>query len=251
MIKGNRLIVFLFLISLLSCNVGTKKLDVKTEVFHRKACHGDNCAELNLMYPFFVGENEVSIVLNILIEEKIIQTVDVQEEIKATGLEGAVANFLDSYVDFMVDFESTQDWEIKLDAKVTYENEKIISIVFETYSFTGGAHPNSFRQYLNFDKQKNTKIDNNSMIIDEQKLLEMTESKFREIHQVKKDIPLKETEMFFLDENDEFFLPSSIGFENDSLVLFYNSYEIGPYVMGTTEIKFAKSELIGIVNLYQ
>ncbi|WP_373523502.1 DUF3298 and DUF4163 domain-containing protein [Aquiflexum sp.] len=250
-ISRGSIIGILLLISLLSCNVGTNKLESRTEVFHQKACHGEYCAEVNLKYPVFLGERERSIVLNNLIEEKIIKTVNVYEEIKVTEIIDAATNFLDSYVEFMDDFESAQDWEINLDAKVTFENEKIISIVFETYSFTGGAHPNSFRKYLNFDKQKNTEIDNISLIIDEQILLEIAESKFKEIHQVENDIPLKKTEMFFLDENDKFFLPTAIGFESDSLVLFYNSYEIGPYVMGTTEIKFAKSEMKGIVNLYK
>jgi hypothetical protein len=57
--------------------------------------------------------------------------------------------------------------------------------------------------------------------------------------------------MFFLDSNHKFFLPTAIGYEIDSLVLFYNTYEIGPYVMGTTEIKIAKQNLQGVVNLYK
>lgn len=246
---GN-VIGFFVLISLLSCNVKTDKLEKKTAEFNQKACHGAYCAEVNLRYPVFLGESQSTTILNKSIENQVVVFLKPFEQKPRENINSAAAIFLEEYLRFMEDFEPSQEWEINLDAKVTFENQQIISIVFETYSFTGGAHPNSFRQYLNFDKQRNVEIENDSLIVDKQVLLKMTESKFREVHQVEKGMSLSETNMFFLDANDKFFLPAAFGYEMDFLVLFYNTYEIGPYVMGTTEIKLAKNDLEGIVNLY-
>lgn len=248
--KG-RWIGFIFLMSLLSCNDVPRKLENRTEEFQQKACEGTYCAEVNLKYPIFLNETQTSIALNKLIERQVLNFLEPFEEKNGENIQAVTKIFLADYLRFIKDFESTQEWEINVDAHVAFENEKIISVVFETYSFTGGAHPNSFRQYLNFDKLRNIQIENDSLIVDKQKLLEMTESKFRDFHQVEKDIPLSETNMFFLDGNDNFFLPTAIGYDLDSLVFFYNTYEIGPYVMGTKEIKLSKIDLEGVVNLYK
>ena len=242
----------LVFIAAFSCNPSiSNSLEFELKEFHQKACHDLNCSEVNLKFPVFVQENETSGILNNLIEERIIKIIDVNEEIKASKIEEAATNFLNSYINFMDNFQSNQEWEIDITFKVLFENVKLISFVVETYSFTGGAHPNSYRQYLNFDKIENQVVENEALILDRSELLSLVESKFRKIHEIEEGVTLRETGMFFLEKDSIFFLPATIGFEKDSLVLYYNPYEIGPYVMGGTEIKFAKEELTGVVNLYK
>lgn len=241
-----------FLIVAFSCNSSIpNNLEFELKEFHQKACHGLNCSEVNMKFPVFTQENETASVLNNLIEERIIKIVDVNEEIDSSSIEDAATNFLDSYIEFMDGFESNQEWEIDVTFKILFENVQLISIVIETYAYTGGAHPNSFRQYLNFDKIENQVLDNESLILDKPELLHLVESKFREIYEIEEKVSLMETGMFFLEKDSLFFLPAAIGFEMDSVVFYYNPYEIGPYVMGGTEIKFPKEELRGILNLYR
>jgi hypothetical protein len=241
-----------FLIVAFSCNPPIhNSLEFELKEFHQKACKGLNCSEVNLKFPVFTQENETGSVLNNLIEERIIKIVDVNEEMKSSAIEEATTNFLDSYIEFMDGFESNQEWEIDVTFKILFENVQLISIVIETYAYTGGAHPNSYRQYLNFNKIENQVLDNESFISDKPELLHLVESKFREIHEIEERVSLKETGMFFLEKDSIFFLPAAIGFEMDSVVFYYNPYEIGPYVMGGTEIKFPKVELRGVLNLYK
>lgn len=242
----------LVFIAAFSCNPPiSNSLEFEEKEFHQKACHDLNCSEVNLKFPVFVQENETSGILNNLIEERIIKIIDVNEEIKASKIEEAATNFLNSYINFMDNFQSNQEWEIDITFKVLFENVKLISFVVETYSFTGGAHPNSYRQYFNFDKIENQVVENESLILDRSEILHLVESKFRKIHEIEEGVTLRETGKFFLEKDSIFFLPAAIGFEKDSLVLYYNPYEIGPYVLGGTEIKFAKEELTGVVNLYK
>lgn len=242
----------LLYITIFSCNPPfTGNLDFEPKDFHQKACHGKYCSEVNVTFPFFIKENEPSLILNKLIEEKIIELIEVNEEVKVVEIGVAATNFLDSYIGFMEEFQSNQEWEINITVRVLSENFQLISIVVETYSYTGGAHPNSYRQYLNFDKFKNKELENEYFILDRPGLLNLVELKFRKIHEVEDGITLKETGKFFLEKDSLFFLPSAIGFEMDSLVFFYNPYEIGPYVMGGTEVKLAKEELKGVVDLFE
>jgi hypothetical protein len=241
-----------FFIIAFSCNPPIhNSLEFELKEFHQKACKGLNCSEVSLKFPVFTQENETASILNNLIEERIIIIVDVNEELKSSAIEEAATNFLDAYIEFMDGFESNQEWEIDVTFKILFENVQLISIVIETYAYTGGAHPNSFRQYLNFNKIENQVVENESLILDRSELLSLVESKFRKIHEIEEGVTLRETGMFFLEKDSIFFLPANIGFEMDSLVLYYNPYEIGPYVLGGTEIRFAKEELTGVVNLYK
>jgi hypothetical protein len=249
MSKWNWVVLF---IAAFSCNPSIPiSLEFEMKEFQQKACKGLNCSEVNIKFPVFTQEIESSSILNNLIEEKIIKLIEVNEEIKSSNIEEAATNFLDSYIEFMDLFESNQEWEIKVAARVIFQNSQLMSIEFETYSFTGGAHPNNNRQYLNFDKIENQLLDNESLVLDKSDLLHLVESKFREIHEIEEGVSLKETNMFFLEKDSIFFLPAAIGFEMDSVVFYYNPYEIGPYVIGGTEIKFPKEELKGVLNFYR
>lgn len=240
-----------FLILTFSCKPSIPiSLESEPEEFHQKTCHGLNCSGVNLKYPVFTQESKTASILNKIIEERIIKLVDVNEEVKSLTIEEAAANFLDSYVEFMDSFSSNQEWVIEINFKILSENTRLISLIIETYTYTGGAHPNAYRQYLNFDKIDNQVLDTEALILDKPDLLHLVELKFREIHQIEEGRSLKETGMFFLEKDSVFFLPAAIGFEMDSVVFYYNPYEIAPYVMGGTEIKLAKEELKGILNLY-
>ncbi|WP_431012717.1 DUF3298 domain-containing protein, partial [Rahnella sp. PAMC25617] len=52
---------------------------------------------------------------------------------------------------------------------------------------------------------------------------------------------------FFLPETG-FFLPNAMGYENGKFMLIYIPYEIGPYVMGYTELEFELKDLEGTVR---
>ncbi len=235
-----------------SCNPSAPiSLEFELKEFEQKACKGLNCSKVNIEFPVFTQENQTSSILNNLIEEQIIKLIEVNEEIKSLNIEEAATNFLDSSIEFIDVFQSNQEWEIEVAVKVIFQNLQLISIEFETYSYTGGAHPNNHRQYLNFDKIEDQVLDNESLILDKSDLLHLLESKFREMHEIEEGVSLKETSKFFLEKDSIFFLPKAIGYEVDTIVFYYNPYEIGPYVMGSTEIKFPKEELTGILNLYK
>jgi hypothetical protein len=242
--------IIFFLLSCNSDNTESVSLDFEQKNYEKEACVKQECASLSLSYPYFKGETEVVSLLNVHIEQQLVMFLNIGEDQEIVPLDSAVSTFLDSYISFKKEFDSPQEWEINVESKVTHLDEKLISIVFDSFSYTGGAHPNSFRMYLNFDPERKSVLKNEELVVDKNALLSLAEAKFKSHHNVSDNVSLAETGSFFLEDDKDFFLPAAMGFEGDEFVLFYNPYEIGPYVMGATELRFKKEEITGLVKNY-
>ncbi|WP_113925614.1 DUF3298 and DUF4163 domain-containing protein [Cognataquiflexum aquatile] len=242
----------LIFISLLvySCKSGTTEavsLEFEQRTFDKEACVGEDCAKISLSYPFFTGSSESADFLNVHVDQQMVMFLNIGENQEIVPLDSAVKAFLDSYVAFKKDFDSPQEWEISVDSKVTLHGKALVSLVFNSFSFTGGAHPNTYRMYLNFDLTKNAPIKNEDLILDKKGLLTLAEAKFKDYHDVPDSVSLEKDGSFFLANDKDFFLPAAMGFEGEEFVLFFNPYEIGPYVMGSTELRFTREEIRSLV----
>jgi hypothetical protein len=248
LMKFNHLLAFV-VVSALVFSCQTKKPEesqdpwaFETKKIEQKTCIGEECVSVDVSYPVFGHEK-----LQSLIERIIVKGMSFEGQPETLSLDSAVQGFIGEYIALKKEFPDAISWEYSMEVRVSYQSDSLLSLVFDSFSFTGGAHPNSFRSYLNFDKNTGQGITNSELILEERTLLSKAEVEFRKYHAVGEDMNLKDDGRFFLNERDEFFLPAAIGFELDSLVLYYNSYEIGPYVMGPTELKLPLSELAGIV----
>ncbi|MCH6235905.1 DUF3298 and DUF4163 domain-containing protein [Cognataquiflexum rubidum] len=249
--KNLRSAILIFIaLQLHSCQSGTTEsgvLDFQQKTFEKVDCAGQDCAKVSLSYPFFSSPSESADFLNAHVEQQLVMFLNIGENQKIVPLDSAVTTFLDSYVAFREDFDSPQEWEITVDSKVTFQSPTLISIVFDTFSFTGGAHPNTYKMYLNFDVGKNAPMKNDELILDKKGLLTLAETKFKDYHDVPDSVSLEKDGSFFLENDKDFFLPAAMGFEGEEFVLFFNPYEIGPYVMGSTELRFTREEIKGLV----
>lgn len=250
MIRKNLLIVTL--LSLVACqpSVNTEQRvpltsKEKTENFDK--CVDDKCATVDLSYPEFEGDVNLVNIINRQITEQNLQ-MWVNDDQLYENMEDAVVPFFKEYEDFRTKFpDAPQEWTFETTARVTHQTDSLISIRFENFSYLGGAHPNTVVSYLNLDLSKEGEIlIHEKMLIDREKLLELAEGKFRKHYDVEPGIRLEDDGRFFLEDGD-FFLPPTMGYEGNEFVLFYNSYEIGPYVMGRTELRFPLEELEGVV----
>lgn len=249
---GIGIVLFLCLMSI-SCQSKRTNEDEQSLKFEKKqlikeVCIGEECAKVSLEYPFFMGNSESADFLNVHVEQQLVMLMDTGESKEVLSLDSVVSTFLNSYIAFKKEFDSSQEWEITVNSKVAFQGSNLISIVFDSFSFTGGAHPNSYLMYLNFDCASNSILKNEELILDKNGLLALAERKFRTYHDVPDSLSLAEEGSFFLENEKDFFLPAAMGFEREDFVLFYNPYEIGPYVLGTTELKFSKEEINGLVS---
>ncbi|EON76113.1 hypothetical protein ADIS_3241 [Lunatimonas lonarensis] len=165
------------------------------------------------------------------------------------------ADYEEAAEDFIAVFEKAEtdgfngmDWFFTLEGSEAFRSSDLISLRFSTYHFTGGAHPNGFQTLLTYDlKGEGAKVEDNSLVLDEKRLLEIALAKFRAYHEVADGVSLEDDGRFFLDEG-RFFLPQTMGYGDGVFLLIYNAYEIGPYVIGVTELEIPIEELGGVVR---
>lgn len=244
-----KIIVLLLMVALFSCEK-KEMLAFEMKTYREQACHNDLCATVELSYPYYLGESELSLYLNTHIEQQLTMMAQTGEAAGSESLSLAVTNFLEDYLQFMRDFEDVmQEWSLDIRANQTFQGDELLSIVFENYSYTGGAHPNYYQQYVNFSKSSRSIIPNSELILDEEKLLLLAESKFREYFQLEEDTDLAKDDQFFLE--DGFVLPLTMGYEDGDFILFYNPYEIGPYVLGAITLRLTKDEMKGVVRIFE
>ena len=217
------------------------------KAIEKETCVSGHCATVSISFPFYSGTSEQEFMLNAHIEQQLLMMVN-QGEQHDVDLEAAIDGILQEYQVFAEEFGSSQGWEVEVNARESYRGKGIVSLQFDSFVYMGGAHPNSFRQYLNIDPMTGSLLKNGDIIKNEEKLLTLVERKFRDHHGVEHGVSLEEDGRFFLPEDGGFFLPVSMGFEEGDFVVYYNAYEIGPYVMGATLLKFDRKELGGAVR---
>ncbi len=123
----------------------------------------------------------------------------------------------------------------------------VISIAISDFYFTGGAHPNSFTNYLNFDRATGAKIDINSIIQDTNAMKVVVEKAFYESE--KKELGNEyDAKSYFFD--DGFSLPQNYAITSKGLQCLYNPYEAAAYARGPILFTIPWKDLNGIIAKY-
>lgn len=246
------LLLFLFLAAF-SCDpknqntelIAQTPLIFKTDSLQKETCVGENCAKLSLSWPVASGP-EAAETINKAIQDQMEMLIQTGED--PAPFDSLVQRYFRSFEAFKTEFpDSHGGWEIEADGKVTYESDSTLSIYFTQFSFLGGAHPNSTVSFMNFNPSSGEFLSLDQLVLDENALFELTEKKFREFHQVAEGVSIQDDGRFFLPETG-FFLANAMGFKDGKFWVIYVPYEIGPYVLGYTELEFSKEELGDLVR---
>jgi len=226
---------------------GTKEnenpdLEFNLAVYEKNNCVGERCANVSFSYPEFDISHPYARLINAHVEEQLKMYLQFGVFHDYDSLDVAVSDFFEVFQQQ----EGGSLWSVKVEARVSYQTDKLLSIEFTNISYTGGNHPNEHLLYLNFDLDQGNLMIREEIVFDRGKLIEKAEKSFRKYHNISQTKSLNEDGRFFLEE-DNIFLPFSIGYRGPNLVLYYNHYEISPYDMGPTELIFPLTELEGIV----
>lgn len=235
-IKLTFLIVFLFA-------VGCKKKDELS--YKPLSFKSDNCADCPKVAVDifeFNDDADLATVVNATLKKEVIKQLIYDDEIKVSTIEEAISSFKNGFLELKKMYpDETLGWEATIKGSVTYENKDVLSIQLETYLFTGGAHGYSVTRLLNFDKKKNSVLENWEIFNDADGFEHFAEIKFK----IQEDIPqngsINSTGLMF--ENDEFYLPNNIGFTKNGVQLIYNQYEVASYADGPMTIILPYDEI--------
>lgn len=214
--------------------------------FEQTIVETDKQAKISIDIPIAVGTKSVTERINKTITDYVanINIMDT-DSIVNTSLDDAVQKFNNDFIAFENEFpEEARPWEFFVDGEIGYQTPEIISISINSYVDTGGAHGNSIIRFFNFDPQTGKTLSKADIIDNIESFSDVVEQYFEKKTANKSESAKKlEVDMqdFFFGE--DFQLPESIGFNDEGVIILYNTYEIAAYAHGITEFVIPFSEV--------
>lgn len=221
---------FLVLVALMSIQLLFAQTDT-LEIMERKYYEAteDTSAFIDISYPEINGLSDLTIQdsLNKFLENTFKESIE--------WYTGTIndTEFIESFpADYVFNFETSYE--------VTFNSVDLLSILLNHYEYTGGAHGNYYFYGININT-KEGKILQITDFIQPDKLVVLShlcEEKIMDMYEANSllDAGLFEDELI-LTEDQDFFITAN------TLVLQFDPYEIGPYVMGSIEVEFSFGEL--------
>jgi hypothetical protein len=184
----------------------------------------------------------VNSVLSWLDSETVAQHPDAQ-----TDLDKAASLFASDYDIMRKDMGNLGGcWEVKTIADTLHANPKVVAVKYETFSYTGGAHPNSSVSFYNFDRQTGQMLTLEDVVSDTTSLRNLVEKSFRKQQAVAPGNNLEEKGYFLRD--GQFFLPANFGIGAQGILFYYNPYEIAAYAVGPIQVMVPYTQLDGVLR---
>ena len=209
------------------------------------------CVSIQFSYPMAEGGSiRARSLANAAIQSLLADMLGVHDALEnpspSLNLDRLAAEFIEDYYKYTSDEPFVQKWTLELEGKVAHNGQDLISICMNGFTYTGGAHPNYFTTYLNFEPTTGKLLSLPEFISDTVALKKIGESWFRKTQHIPTELSLDEAGYWFQD--NQFSLPGNIGFHTEGLVMYFNPYEIAPYASGATEVIIPLSELSGMMS---
>ena len=157
--------------------------------------------------------------------------------------------YFDQHSNFIKEFPDAafNSWSIEISVDSVHQNSKIITLAINGNTYLGGAHPNSFTSYHNFDKSSGKTLTLSDIIKNKKAFLTIAEKEFRKNQEISDQQNLEEAGYFF--EKGIYNLPTQFAITTDGLLLFYNNYEAAAYAVGQIIYTIPFEMMVGIIDL--
>ena len=235
----NSILSLIIIVLLISCGK-EEKLVFENLRFSNENC--SQCPDIEIDVPQALDNRKISSTINSAIREEVILILSYEEEVEVSDIPSAISSFNNSYNALQKMFpDESIPWEAKIDAEVAYENNDLITIMLNSYIFTGGAHGYGSTRFLNFEKKSGLELGRRDLFKNQGDFVDFAEERFRMQEKIPNDQSINSTGLMF--ELDEFYLPENIGFTESGLKLLYNPYEVASYADGTIEMTIPYGEV--------
>ncbi len=205
-------------------------------------CKTNDCASLDINLITIIDDRPVCKKMNTEIEKITCSILNVDENQPKQTLEEAILQFNDSYHDISQKYpDEIPPYEASIASELSFQCKSMISVLIDSYVFTGGAHGYGGITYINLDTKTGKQISNTELFKDYVEFKKYAEMVFRSKYDILKSESINSSGFFFKD--DTFSLPENIGFNEQEVILYYNPYEISSYAEGPVEIKIKKEDV--------
>lgn len=219
----------------------TKNYEART----KHNCRPGNCTYVHLEIPVASGPEAASQAINKTLFQFVSSKICFENDKTATSYDTLAQHFIASYDEVNRIYpEEAIAWEA--DFKVSHKalSAATYQVVWDYYIFTGGAHGLQASKAFFFNMETGETIPKKDLFLNYEGFKNYAESEF------KKQLGIKGsyTAAGFTFENDKFHLPENFYETAHEWVLYYNPYEIAPYVQGASIIKLPKEKVQPYLN---
>lgn len=207
------------------------------------------CSTVDVRFPVFSSSNaKLARVLNRAVRDFFVDVIGGTAVVAASPADSttpmpsivdAARLLLADYSDFTEKFPHVpQTWTVHGTSKVTTV-DSLVCVELYVDAYTGGAHGNTTTHYVVADTRTSKLVRIQDMVSNLATFTKVAEEAFRKHVGIGPTDDLSEHDYFI--EDSTFALPENIGLTADSVILYYNTYEIAPYVMGPTRVMLPRT----------
>lgn len=203
-------------------------------------------------YPFVDSFSTTAIKdsVNKVVQNLLLQ--DMMGDIRYESIEGRMLEFLKEYKEHkkeMLEFQlPSSNWVFEMKIDVLLNRPSLLSFRVHKLEFTGGAHANSWTNYITIDLRTGKELDLKTLFVGdfEKELLKISETAFKQTLNLAVDTNLTETHYEF--SAGEFMLPPNFSVGSQGLFFYYNPYDLGPFALGAISFEIPYKEILSIVD---
>jgi len=251
--KKNLLSVFLIILIISSGFIGFDDYKFKKNSIERylSPCDKDTseCTYFVLNYDEFTSGDKKDEINKYIMGYLLDSIYSAPNEGSNSSIENLISLFFNDYINVRNEMEGTDypafPWGLEINGQVLKVNNLFISYTVGYYIFTGGAHPNGYTRYMNFNPLTGEVLTVSDVFTQgfEKKLNTLLEKKARSFFGLNENEPLNEV-LF----EDKIEYNGNFTFNDNGIEFLYNRYEIAAYVFGEISLEIPYSDLNSILK---
>lgn len=158
------------------------------------------------------------------------------------SLEEVAEAFFTDYAELRDDRPEAPPWTVERSIEVLHRSERVLSLAFTEYAYTGGAHPNERVRLVSFAPADGAMLGLPELVRPDarERLRVLGERAFREARGLAPDDDLAEAGFWF---EGRFHLPDNLAVVPEGLRFRFDPYEVAPYVLGPSDFVIPREAL--------
>lgn len=217
--------------------------------YEHRECTTDEgpCVTMNFIYPRFQGDSTLADSLQSWTDYKI---HDVESDSELVDTDELALEWFSDYDQFALQIDGYNiSWSLERRVELVYQSENLVSLHFNEFSFTGGAHAMQLDVFRSFDRPGGNRITLSDLTYTEElfeQLERQAEEQFRFTYELLEKDEAGEADYTFLD--GEFYLPDNFAFTDFGLLFYYNVYDIAPHATRPIAIELPYENIESVIR---
>jgi hypothetical protein len=227
----------------------TKKKTSSTKKVYKsyKGCKQSSgeCTYFRLTYKL-LRSGRINNIINNAVKDSLLSAANIFEDMKASNFKDAAFNFIAEYDSSLKEQTNGASWYAEINGKPDFNGKNVVSYSISQATYTGGAHPNSYLAYYNYDKKTGNAITLSTIFGTgwEAALNKVIDADFRKMKGLSATDNLQEKAYLY---DNKITYSNNFALEKKGIRFYYNSYDIAPYSTGPTDLFVPWEDLKGIM----